>query len=189
MKRVALLFTVFGLTACQQAPPPEQAQAGPAAGTPEWKIQNAMSAAPEQISTDATIMDWPATEGGAMTQLRAGTNGWMCLPDQPPTPANDPMCADQVWQEWAAAWAGHKPFSTKVAGVAYMLQGGAAASNTDPFKMAPDSGQSWMMEGPHVMLIVPNPAALAGLPDQHLDGAPFVMFKGTPYAHVMVPVK
>ncbi len=148
-----------------------------------------MSAAPAEVAKNATIMDWPAKEGAQPTQLRAGTNDWVCFPDQPPTPANDPICADKVWQTWAAAWMGHKPFGTKVAGVAYMLQGGAAASNTDPFKMAPDSGKSWMMEGPHVMLLEPNPTALAGMPDQHLAGAPYVMWKGTPYAHVMVPVK
>src|ERR1043166_8776704 len=43
------------------------------------KISNAMTAAPSSISAHAAIMDWPATEGGSMVSLRAGTNGWTCL--------------------------------------------------------------------------------------------------------------
>jgi hypothetical protein len=36
--------------------------------------------------------------------------------------------------------------------------------------------------------VVPNPANLEGLPTDPSSGGPFVMWKGTPYAHVMVPV-
>src|SRR5919201_165628 len=47
------------------------------------KIKNAESAAPDSIARAATIMDWPATEGGKPTQLRAGTNGCVCYPSTP----------------------------------------------------------------------------------------------------------
>jgi len=46
----------------------------------------------------------------------------------------------------------------------------------------------WVQEGPHLMIIVPNSGALVGLPDDPGSGGPYVMWKGTPYAHVMVPV-
>jgi hypothetical protein len=156
--------------------------------TTAWKIQNAMSAAPYAISKEATIMDWPAAEGTQPTQLRAGNNGWVCYPDVADTPTNDPMCLDKVWQAWADAWLGKKPFSTAVPGIAYMLQGASDASNTDPFKTAPDPGEQWVISPPHLMLIVPDPAAIANLPTDPHNGGPWVMFKGTPYQHVMIPV-
>src|SRR2546422_11306268 len=62
--------------------------------TKAQKIADAMKAAPRSISAKATIMDWPATEGGKMVPLRAGTNGWTCLPDFPATRGDAPMCAD-----------------------------------------------------------------------------------------------
>jgi hypothetical protein len=43
------------------------AQAKP---TKAQKIADAMKAAPRSISASATIMDWPATEGGQMVTLR-----------------------------------------------------------------------------------------------------------------------
>lgn len=184
-------LAVVVLWACQPSQQ-EQAQTppGPAPGTPEWKIQNAVSAAPEAIAKGATIMDWPATEGGQMTQLRAGTNEWACFPDNPQTgEAVDPMCLDKVWQTWADAWMNKKPFSTKVAGLGYMLQGGGYAHEMDPYKMAPDPGEPMVTDPPHLMWISPNPAALASLPTTRQSGGPWVMWKGTPYAHVMIPVK
>ncbi|MBI4420757.1 MAG: hypothetical protein HY560_08025 [Gemmatimonadetes bacterium] len=179
------------LAACQQAPPREEMKmaAGPSSGTPEWKIQNAMSAAPEAIASAATIMDWPAQASGQPTQLRAGSNEFTCFPDMPDSKdANDPMCLDKVWLGWAAAWQGKKPFKTTIAGIAYMLQGGAAASETDPYQTSPKPGEAWVPDPPHLMLIDPDPKALASLPAKRSPG-PWVMWKGTPYAHVMMPVK
>jgi len=187
MKRVTILFAVVGFAACQQAPPPEQAQAGPAAGTPEWKIQNAMSAAPTAVNQAAAVMDFGAD--GKLVELRAGSNGWTCLPDNPETPGNDPMCVDQNFIAWVSAWLAHTRPEIKTVGFAYMLQGGTDASNTDPFKMKPDSGQAWVDTGPHVMMVVPNPSALAGLSTDHQAGGPYIMWQNTPYAHVMMPVK
>ena len=33
-----------------------------------------------------------------------------------------------------------------------------------------------------------DPALLAGFPTEHGTGGPYVMYAGTPYAHLMVPV-
>src|SRR5437879_13697565 len=71
--------------------------------TKAQKIADAMKAAPRSISAQATIMDWPATEGGKMVTLRAGTNGWTCLPDFPATRGDDPMCVDDQWMSFMSA--------------------------------------------------------------------------------------
>lgn len=39
------------------------------------------------------------------------------------------------------------------------------------------------------MIVVPDKEMLAGLPDALDTGGPYVMRKGTPYAHLMVPVR
>ena len=185
----ALLLAVAGCkpAAQQQAQQPAQ-PAGPAPGTTEWKVQNAMSAAPTVISTAAAVMDWPSTPTGQPTQLRAGTNGWTCFPDVPGTPGNDPMCLDGEFIKWAQAWMSHTAPHLSGMALGYMLQGGTDASNTDPFKMRPDSGQAWVDTGPHVMVTVPNVAELRGMSTDFHTGAPYVMFGGTPYAHIMMPV-
>ncbi len=164
--------------------------AGPSTGgtSDEAKIKNAMSAAPMAIAKDATILDWPASESASPKQLRAGKNGWVCFPNDPTTPVNDPMCIDEVFQRMIDAYLQKKPFSTDTAGVSYMLQGGAAASNTDPFKTSPGPGEEWMIDPPHVMWISPNPADLDKLSVDPHSGGPYVMWKGTPYAHVMIPL-
>ena len=81
-----------------------------------------------------------------------------------------------------------KPFKADKVGIAYMLAGDTGASNIDPYaeKRTPDN--QWIVEGPHVMVIVPDPATLDALPTDPAGGGAYVMWKGTPYAHVMVPV-
>src|SRR5215212_2469309 len=101
---VFLACLVLVLAACQpiQAPAPgeETGVEATKAMSAEEKIANAMSAGPSSVSADAAILDWPSAAGGELTELRAGTNGWACYPDDPGTPVNDPICADSVWTEW-----------------------------------------------------------------------------------------
>ena len=184
---VALLVMLAGC-AKKEEPVAAAAPAGPAPGTMEWKVQNAMSAAPAAIASGATLMEWGATPTAPPIKLRDGTNGWTCFADVPATPGNDPMCFDNAFGAWATAWMGHKTPNITSFGVAYMLQGGTDASNTDPFKMAPDSGHQWVDTGPHVMVVIPNVQHLRGISTEPSNGGPYVMWAGTPYAHVMVPV-
>src|SRR5262245_7210076 len=67
--------------------------------------------------------------------------------------------------------------------------GQPAPSNTDPFAETPPAGADWMKDGPHVMVIASDPALSDAFPGQHTANGPYVMYKGTPYAHLMVPVQ
>ena len=157
--------------------------------TPAQKIVNATSAAPATISADATVLDWPATEGAAPQVLRAGKNGWTCLPDMPDTKGNDPMCVDAVWMNVLQAYLAHKAPEVKSVGIGYMLApGGGWGSNSDPYAMKEASDNHWGLHGPHLMILVPDLKSLAGLPTEPSNGGPYVMWSGTPYAHVMAPV-
>ena len=73
-------------------------------------------------------------------------------------------------------------------GYGYMLQGGATASNDDPYAAAPKPGEDWTNEPPHIMVFSPKvpDAATYGTA---MKGGPWVMWGGTPYAHLMVPVQ
>ena len=152
------------------------------------KIANAMSAAPSSIAEKATILDNELDAAGRFVVLREGGNGWSCFPDTPGTPSDDPMCLDQTWLDWFSAYmAGEEPNVT-VAGLAYMLQGGTDASNTDPFATEPAAGEEWITSPPHVMLLLPGELDPAAFSTDHHSGEPFIMWAGTPYEHIMMPM-
>jgi len=77
------------------------------------KITNAMTAAPAAISRDASVIEMK--EDGSMAVLRKGHGQWTCVPDDPSTPGNDPMCLDPNAMEWAHAWQTHAPPPDKIA--------------------------------------------------------------------------
>jgi hypothetical protein len=151
------------------------------------KIASARSAAPAAISANATVAEMGAD--GKMTTLVKGTNDWLCLPDDPRSPGPDPMCVDKVWQQWFEAYMAKKPPALTQIGIAYMLVGSSDASNTDPFATKPAAGQNWISTPAHTMVILPDPKQLDSYPGTPSTSSPYVMFKGTPYAHLMVPVK
>ena len=194
MKRMfSMLLASVALAACSDAPAEEEPAATPVAeaatpdpNSPEGKIASAMSAAPTVIASGATIMDMGADM--SLTELRAGTNGWTCFPNLPSTPGPDPMCLDPQGLAWAQAWMAHTPPKLTTDGLAYMLQGGSDPTNDDPFAEAPPTGADWVTTPPHVMILPVNPSTLDNMSNDPSTGQPFVMFRGTPYAHVMMPV-
>jgi hypothetical protein len=154
------------------------------AETADDKIMRAMSAAPSDISAEATIMD---VDG---TVLRSGSNGWVCLPGVGLIPGDDhPMCNDAVWMKWMAAVGAGSEFSTDVVGVSYMLQGDAMVNNDNPMATDPNDGGVWVQDGPHVMMLFPNVDMLANLPRDPFAGGPYVMWGETPLVHVMIPIE
>lgn len=183
MKKLTALLVgvvlVNGLAFAQSSSPSDK----------QAKIKSAMSAAPDVIANKATIKDWPSVEGGEMTLLREGTNGFTCLPDMPDTPGNDPMCLDEAWMQWAEAWMNKADFKATKMGFGYMLQGGTPESNIDPYAEGPTDDNEWLSDAdPHLMIIVPDLAALEGLPVKPEGGGPWVMWRNTPYVHIMVPM-
>ena len=185
-----LLLALAAVGSTQSASQKESAPKGkqPAGKTKAWKVQNAMSAAPRAIAKNATIVDQPGKEGGEMPVLRKGTNDWTCMPDDPSTPANDPMCVDKNAVDWAKAWKSHTEPKLSGAGMGYMLQGGGSPSNTDPFATKPAEGKKWLQEPPHLMLfgVKLDPSVYSS--DAN-SGTPWIMWAGTPYEHLMIPVK
>ena len=166
-----------------------EADAEPAAAATDHKdpVASAMAAAPDSIARAATIVT--ANPDGSMKTVREGSNGWTCMPDNPVTPGPDPMCMDGNAAKWAAAWIGKKEPPADTVGIMYMLEGGTDASNIDPYAKGPTEGNAWIETGPHIMM-VGSKEALAGYPSGAKPDttAPYVMWAGTPYAHLMIPV-
>lgn len=145
-------------------------------------IAKATSAAPPDIGRNAAVMGMGAD--GKMKELRAGTNAWMCMLDL----AGDSMCLDKEWQAWGDAWMNKKePPKRQTVGVAYMLKGDKGASNTDPYATKRTADNQWVVTGPHIMILPLDAGQLDTYPTDWTKGGPWVMWKGTPYAHIMVP--
>ncbi len=151
-------------------------------------IKNAEMAAPAAVAMAATI--YAPQADGSLKTLREGSNGFWCVPDDPSTPTNDPMCGDANVMEWLKAYLSHtEPPAGKV-GFSYMLAGATTASNTDPYATTPAEGMDWIKDGPHVMVMnAPELMALYPANATPDTSQPYVMFGGTPYAHLMIPVQ
>ena len=146
------------------------------------QIHSATSAGPRSISDNATVM--AADESGKMVQLRPGTNGWTCIPDEPTTPGLDPMCIDRNGMAWVQALIAKKPKPGNTApGLIYMLQGGSDLSATDPFATKTDH---YIASPPHFMVMWPYDAKASGFSTTPKKTGSWIMWAGTPYAHLMV---
>ena len=83
----------------------------------------ALSAAPARISKDAGVMIYGAD--GKLTEVRKGTNGFVCIPTVMNLPSPDPMCMDAASHQWFNDITSNAPKpSNTVPGIAYMARGG-----------------------------------------------------------------
>lgn len=165
---------------------PLAAQAGytPAAPQKDVLIKEAMAAGPAHIAKDATILA-PGADG-QMVELRHGTNGWTCIPDSPESPGKDPMCVDEQGLQWAGSWMAHDDHPANTApGLSYMLAGGSDISANDPWAKA-DKNTKFVASPPHFMILWPFDPKTTGLSDQPKKTRTWIMWAGTPYAHLMI---
>lgn len=155
-----------------------------AADTKQAMIQRALSAAPERLKAGATVASMDAH--GKATILRAGTNGFTCVPGTPGVIGDDAMCMDAQGMTWVKSLMSHaaKPANTAPA-VIYMLNGGSVYSDSNPYAM---KGKP-MADPPHWMIMWPFDAKSSGLPDHRVATGTWIMWAGTPYAHLMIPQK
>lgn len=147
--------------------------------TPDDPIAYAESAGIPSIAAEATILD------GEGNVLREGTNGWTCM-----AVPGAPMCLDAQWMSWLDGYVNqHDDVQITEVGLAYMLRGDEGASNILPYAQEPADDNEWVVTGPHIMLIVPVAALLAGIPTDPATGGPYVMWRDSHLVHVMIPVE
>jgi len=163
----------------------------------EWQIWAYSSAAPSFLAQNATVM------GAANDTLRLGDNGWTCMPANPRGMSEPekgwknaheamPVCADAASMAWMQAWMKSEKPQLERDGFMWMLHGDMGEDNTTPMVLkksdAADPSQ-WIESGPHMMLMPKDVAALANFTDDFTRGEPYVMFPGSDYAHLMIPVE
>jgi len=162
----------------------------------EWQIWAYSTAAPSYIAKDATVLN------EKMEMLREGTNGWTCLPVNPrgmSDPENGwkdaheamPLCGDAEVFKWISAYLSDEIPDMDYDGYAWMLHGDMGEDNSTPKVMSKNDAKEghWIESGPHLMRMPKDPSSLDGMTTDFNSGAPYVMFSGTPYAHVMYPVQ
>lgn len=155
---------------------------GFAGGDVDKQIAHARAAAPAAIGAGATVV----VNGEVVAK---GSNGWTCLPDTLPGDGAA-VCIDAVWGEMMTALGAKAPFKATGIGLSYMLLGepsGSGVSNSDPYHEDAVNADDYVETGPHLMLIVPK-ELLEGMNDDPSTGGPYVMWKDTDYAHIMIPV-
>jgi hypothetical protein len=149
--------------------------------TTEAKIERAMSAGPADIAKSAKIVDKDAQ--GHVVVLREGSNGFTCMPGNPKVIGQPPTCADGPSMQWFADFAAHKPKPTNtVPGITYMLAGATQRSDSDPN----DKTSPAITVPPHWMIMWAFDAKATGLPTTHRDTGAYIMWAGSPYAHMHV---
>lgn len=190
---IRAVLTALGLLAASTA----AAQSTPAAAPAEQQVASAVLPLPEEFRATATVLGYDAA--GALKELRAGTGPFICLASDPKNDRFHVACYHRSMEpfmargralraqgitgngvdsvRYAEAKAGTLPLPKEPAAL-YSLTGPAgsydAATNT--------------ATGARPLFVVYIPYATAestGLPAKPVQDAPWIMFPGTPKAHIM----
>ena len=159
----------------------------------DWEIEAYTTSAPNFIGNFATVI----SASGEV--LREGSNGWTCLPfiAMPKMgfkTKNEaaPACADQNAMAWANAYLSQTEPKLENDGWIWMLHGDTGVDNFRPYSEGDEKNtdpKDWIYSGSHLMLMPKDPNSLGSQTTDFTTGAPYVMMKGTPYVHLMIPVE
>ena len=157
----------------------------------EWQIKAYTSAAPAFIGDHATVI----SDSGKV--LREGTNGWTCrnlvpMPEGGFTAAHASAaaCSDRNAVAWVEAYISDTTPKLEGDGWIWMKHGDLGVDNFKPYTDGQkDAGHKHYIEsGAHMMLMPKDPSSLDGQTTDYTTGAPYVMFKGTKFVHLMIPL-
>jgi hypothetical protein len=164
---------------------------------PDQQIAAAVLALPESMRASATVLGYRTA--GALTELRKGSNGMTCLADDPESPAFHVACYHESLEPFMARGRALRAQGVKgglvdstrfkeikdgtlkmptTPAALYSLSGGAGS--WDPATNTVKEGRAL-----YVVYIAGATAASTGLPTQPAPGLPWIMFPGTPKAHIM----
>jgi hypothetical protein len=174
---------LFGLTSVSNA---DEKKGSPIKGmSKEDLVKLALSAAPSKIAKDASVM--VPGEDGKMTEARKGSNGFTCFPDVDGQEVPDPICADQAASQFISDMMSGAPKPTNtVPGISYMAKGGWHFEKNGKILMKPEEGAKRVSEPPHWMVFWPVDSNTSGIPSLPGKFGTYVMFEGSPYAHLMI---
>jgi Zinc-binding dehydrogenase len=117
MMKVTLLVFITSFITYAQMPASRKPKSD------EEKIASALQGGPKFVAQNATVLDYPTSPGGEFRVLRAGKNGWTCLPGPPAGAHDEPGCFDQVFLQFIKdSIAGRTP-NVRSVGISYMYGG------------------------------------------------------------------
>src|ERR1700676_1286959 len=165
MKTVAFLVLITAVAVFTYA----QIPASPKPKSDAEKIASALQAGPKFVTQNATVLDYPTSPGSEFRILRAGTNGWTCLPGLPQGAHDEPGCFDQAFLQFVKdSTAGRTPNVQNV-GISYMY-GGKWVPNSSH---ALGSSKEFHV-GPHIMIIGLDQKTMRTLNLDASNGEPYV---------------
>jgi len=132
--------------------------------SPQIQMARAIAAGPKEITDQARIMGFDAQ--GNRIVLREGNDNFICQPGKPQFVAQPASCYT----------VNSKPRIT------YMLAGATQRSITD----RDDKTSPPLAVGPHWMIMMPFDAKSTGLPVHYSDTGTYIMWAGTPSAHLHI---
>ena len=153
-----------------------------AAGEPaEVQMARAMAAGPRHVTNSARIVG--ADAQGKRTVLREGSNGFTCQPGNPKVVGRPASCSNEAARQWSADMAARKAKPTNAEpGIIYMLAGATQRVVSGPS----DKASPPITIGPHWMIMWPFDAKTSGLAEKPAQTGTWIMWAGTPYAHLMI---
>jgi len=151
----------------------------------QQQVALALSAAPAHIARGAAVM--VPDKDGKLKRVKEGTNGFTCIPSVNKRDTPDPMCFDEAVGQWVEALQNNAPAPTnKVPGIAYMARGGWHWEKDGKVLMKEEPGAKLVKEPPHWMMMWPFESKATMLPTRPNPSGAWIMFDGTPYAHLMI---
>jgi hypothetical protein len=179
MKKFAFLLLIATVVTYAQMPASSKSKSD------AEKIASALQAGPAFVTRNATVLDYPTSPTGEFRVLRAGTNGWTCLPGFPGTNHDEPGCFDQVFLQFLKdSMAGRTP-NVRSIGISYMYGGkwvpnkSHVTGNGDEFHV-----------GPHIMIIGLDQKMLQTLNHDGSNGEPYVNhLPGHSELYLVIPIR
>ena len=186
--------TLLAVALILSAAPFAQAQTA-APLTKDQRIQSAVLPLPEELRASATVLGHGAA--GVMVTLRKGTGSMICLADDPGSAGFHVACYHQSMEPFMAR--GRALRAEGVAGAQVdTVRFAEVVAGKLPMPAAPASLYSITGDGYDLvtgeitsgrrLYVVYIPFATpesTGLPGSPVAGAPWIMFPGTPKAHIM----
>jgi len=182
---IGVLCLSIGLVAVAAGKGPKKSGKDLKSMSQEEQIKLALSAAPTSIAKEAGVMF--LGEDGKLMEVKKSANGFNCLPALENDPEPDPICFDAAVGQFIESFLSkaEKPSNT-VPGVAYMAHGGYHWERDGKVLMEKEPGAKRVKEPPHWMIMWPFKSEDTKLPNRPNPSGAWVMFDGTPYAHLMI---
>lgn len=163
---------------------------------PAQQIAVAVQAAPEDRREGATVLGYDAS--GVLGTLRAGTNDLVCLGDDPKVEGINVACYHKDLEPFMAR--GRELLAKGITSKEREetrwkeIESGALAMPREPRTLHVLTGSGVdpatnAVQDAYVRWVVYTPFATAettGLPIRPVPGGPWIMFPGTPTAHIMI---